>query len=66
MFSWCPTASRSSGLSAGCAPLGHPLGASGARLAGAVAHQLAAAGSGIGLASLCIGVGQGMALVLER
>lgn len=43
-----------------------PLGASGARLAGAVAHQLAAAGSGIGLASLCIGVGQGMALVLER
>ncbi|MER5934704.1 thiolase family protein [Streptomyces sp. NPDC002054] len=50
----------------GAIALGHPLGASGARLAGAVAHQLAAAGSGTGLAALCIGVGQGIALVLER
>ncbi|MFF2076116.1 thiolase family protein [Kitasatospora sp. NPDC058162] len=50
----------------GAIAVGHPLGASGARLAGAVAHQLAAAGSGTGLASLCIGVGQGLALVLER
>ncbi|MEU6610252.1 thiolase family protein [Streptomyces shenzhenensis] len=50
----------------GAIALGHPLGASGARLAGAAAHQLAAAGSGVALASLCIGVGQGMALVLER
>ncbi|MFE6775055.1 thiolase family protein [Streptomyces sp. NPDC057702] len=50
----------------GALALGHPLGASGARLAGAVAHQLAAAGSGTGLATLCIGVGQGLALVLER
>ncbi|OAR23238.1 beta-ketoadipyl CoA thiolase [Streptomyces sp. ERV7] len=50
----------------GAIALGHPLGASGARLAGAVAHQLAAAGSGVGLAALCIGVGQGLALVLER
>ncbi|MEU1669437.1 thiolase family protein [Streptomyces sparsogenes] len=50
----------------GAIAIGHPLGASGARLAGAVAHQLAAAGSGIGLATLCIGVGQGLALVLER
>jgi acetyl-CoA acetyltransferase family protein len=50
----------------GAIALGHPLGASGARLAGAVAHQLAAAGGGIGLAALCIGVGQGIALVLER
>ncbi|WP_030760653.1 thiolase family protein [Streptomyces griseus] len=50
----------------GAIALGHPLGASGARLAGAVAHQLAAAGSGTGLAALCIGVGQGLALVLER
>lgn len=50
----------------GAISIGHPLGASGARLAGAVAHQLAAAGSGTGLAALCIGVGQGLALVLER
>ncbi|MGW6686964.1 thiolase family protein [Streptomyces sp. NPDC054961] len=50
----------------GAIALGHPLGASGARLAGSVAHQLAAAGSGTGVAALCIGVGQGIALVLER
>ncbi|MFJ7204274.1 thiolase family protein [Streptomyces sp. NPDC098789] len=50
----------------GAIALGHPLGASGARLAGSVAHQLAAAGSGTGMAALCIGVGQGIALVLER
>ncbi|RSS41814.1 acetyl-CoA C-acyltransferase [Streptomyces sp. WAC08241] len=50
----------------GAIALGHPLGASGARLAGTVAHQLAARGSGTGVATLCIGVGQGSALVLER
>ncbi|WP_193318851.1 thiolase family protein [Nonomuraea phyllanthi] len=50
----------------GAIALGHPLGASGARITGAVAHRLAAAGSGVGLASLCIGVGQGLAVVLER
>ncbi|MGI5289103.1 thiolase family protein [Nonomuraea polychroma] len=50
----------------GAIALGHPLGASGARLTGAVAHRLAAAGSGTGLACLCIGVGQGLAVVLER
>ncbi|WP_405943515.1 thiolase family protein [Streptomyces sp. NBC_00932] len=50
----------------GAIAIGHPLGASGARLAGSVAHQLVAAGSGTGLAALCIGVGQGLALVLER
>ncbi|KUO19396.1 thiolase family protein [Streptomyces dysideae] len=50
----------------GAIALGHPLGASGARLACTVAHQLARRGSGVGVASLCIGVGQGLALVLER
>ncbi|MFJ8655769.1 thiolase family protein [Streptomyces rochei] len=50
----------------GAIALGHPLGASGARLAGTVAHQLARQGSGTGVATLCIGVGQGLALVLER
>ncbi|MEU6292032.1 thiolase family protein [Streptomyces sp. NPDC046988] len=50
----------------GAIALGHPLGASGARLAGTVAHQLARKGGGIGVATLCIGVGQGLALVLDR
>ena len=46
--------------------MGHPLGCSGARLAGVLAHRLARAGSGTGVATLCIGVGQGQTLVLER
>jgi acetyl-CoA acetyltransferase family protein len=50
----------------GAIAIGHPLGCSGARLAGAVAHQLAAAGSGVGVAALCIGVGQGLAVTMER
>ncbi|MFJ9467773.1 thiolase family protein [Streptomyces caniferus] len=50
----------------GALALGHPLGASGARITGAAAHQLAAAGSGTAVASLCIGVGQGLAIILER
>ncbi|MGW2046111.1 thiolase family protein [Streptomyces sp. NPDC001858] len=50
----------------GAIALGHPLGSSGARLAGTVAHQLARRGGGVGVATLCIGVGQGLALVLER
>ncbi|MFF8847937.1 thiolase family protein [Streptomyces sp. NPDC015127] len=50
----------------GAIALGHPLGASGARLAGTVAHQLARRGSGVGVATLCVGVGQGLALTLER
>lgn len=50
----------------GAIALGHPLGASGARLVATVAHQLKARGGGTGVASLCIGVGQGLALVLER
>jgi acetyl-CoA acetyltransferase family protein len=50
----------------GAIAIGHPLGCSGARLAGSVAHQLAAAGSGVGVATLCIGVGQGLAVTFER
>ncbi|MEV7872224.1 thiolase family protein [Streptomyces sp. NPDC088124] len=50
----------------GAIALGHPLGASGARLVGTVAHQLARRGGGVGVAALCVGVGQGLALVLER
>jgi acetyl-CoA acyltransferase len=50
----------------GAIAIGHPLGASGARIVGRVAHELAAGGGRFGLAALCIGVGQGLAIVLER
>ena len=50
----------------GAIAIGHPLGASGARVVGRVAKELAASGGRYGLATLCIGVGQGLALVLER
>ena len=50
----------------GAIALGHPLGASGARLVGTLAHQLVLEKARHGLASMCIGVGQGIALVMER
>jgi acetyl-CoA acetyltransferase family protein len=50
----------------GAIAIGHPLGCSGARLTGGLAWQLKQRGSGTGVASLCIGVGQGLAVVLER
>ena len=49
----------------GAIAIGHPLGASGARVVGRVATELASRGGGFGLATLCIGVGQGLAMVLE-
>jgi acetyl-CoA acetyltransferase family protein len=51
--------------SGGAIALGHPLGASGARVLGTLAHELRERGGGYGVATLCIGVGQGLALVLE-
>ncbi|MBB5633875.1 acetyl-CoA acetyltransferase family protein [Cryobacterium mesophilum] len=50
----------------GAIAIGHPLGASGARIVGHVAHELARRGGGVGVAAICIGVGQGLAIVLER
>jgi acetyl-CoA acetyltransferase len=50
----------------GAIALGHPLGMSGARLVMTSAHQLQRTGSRYALASMCVGVGQGMAMVLER
>lgn len=50
----------------GAIALGHPLGASGARIIGQLARKLEANGGGIGVAAICIGVGQGLAVVLER
>ncbi len=50
----------------GAIAIGHPLGASGARLALTAARQLQATGGRYALVSLCIGVGQGLAVILER
>ncbi|WP_029421186.1 thiolase family protein [Alicyclobacillus macrosporangiidus] len=50
----------------GAIAIGHPLGCSGARLAGTLALQLRRTGARYGLATLCIGVGQGLATILER
>ena len=52
--------------SGGAIALGHPLGASGARLVTMLVHELARTGGRYGLASMCIGVGQGIATVVER
>jgi 3-oxoadipyl-CoA thiolase len=50
----------------GAIALGHPLGASGARLVTTAVNQLHAGGGRYALCTMCIGVGQGIALVLER
>ncbi|WP_297426619.1 3-oxoadipyl-CoA thiolase [uncultured Acinetobacter sp.] len=50
----------------GAIALGHPLGASGARLVITALNQLEATGSQYALCSMCIGVGQGIALMIER
>ncbi|MEU4482646.1 thiolase family protein [Micromonospora sp. NPDC023966] len=49
----------------GAIALGHPLGSSGSRILGSLAWQLQRRGGGRGLAAICIGVGQGLAVVLE-
>ena len=49
----------------GSIALGHPLGCSGARIIGSLAWQLHRRGGGRGLAAICIGVGQGLAVVLD-
>ncbi|AIT07725.1 beta-ketoadipyl CoA thiolase [Sphingomonas taxi] len=50
----------------GAIALGHPLGMSGARLALTLVHQLEKRGGRLGLASMCVGVGMGVALAVER
>ena len=50
----------------GAIALGHPLGASGGRLIASLVHGLRRTGGRYGLASMCIGVGQGIATVVER
>jgi 3-oxoadipyl-CoA thiolase len=53
-------------VNGGAIALGHPLGCSGARLIGTLAHELRRRGGRYGLATMCIGVGQGMAAVIEN
>ena len=49
----------------GAIALGHPIGSSGARILATLAHELRRRGGGYGLAAMCIGAGQGIAVVLE-
>ncbi len=53
-------------VNGGAIALGHPLGMSGGRLVTMLVHELAARGGRYGLATMCIGVGQGIATVIER
>ena len=53
-------------VNGGAVALGHPIGCSGARVLTTLVHELSRRGGGYGLATLCIGVGQGIAMVLER
>ena len=50
----------------GAIALGHPIGSSGARILGTLVHAMRDAGARRGMAALCIGVGQGIAMLLER
>lgn len=53
-------------VNGGAIALGHPLGASGARITATLVHELARRQGRYGLATMCIGVGQGIALVIEN
>ena len=53
-------------VNGGAIALGHPLGASGARLMTMLVHELVRRGGRYGLATMCIGVGQGIATIVER
>jgi acetyl-CoA acetyltransferase len=50
----------------GAIAIGHPLGMSGARLVGTLAREITRRDGRYGLATMCIGVGQGIAMVIER
>jgi len=52
-------------VNGGAVALGHPIGASGARIVGTIVHDLRRNGGGLGLAAICSGGGQGDALLLE-
>jgi acetyl-CoA C-acetyltransferase len=52
-------------VNGGAIALGHPIGASGARIVGALVHELGRRGGGLGVAAICSGGGQGDAIVIE-
>ena len=52
-------------VNGGAIAIGHPLGASGARLTATLLHEMRRRGARYGLATMCIGVGQGIAAVFE-
>ena len=52
-------------VNGGAIALGHPIGASGARIVGALVHELRRRGGGVGCAAICSGGGQGDAIILE-
>ncbi|HEY5579399.1 MAG TPA: thiolase family protein [Acidimicrobiia bacterium] len=53
-------------VNGGAIALGHPLGASGTRIVGTLVHELRRRGGRYGLATMCIGVGQGITVIVER
>ena len=53
-------------VNGGAISLGHPLGASGSRIVASLVHEMRRRGARYGLATMCIGVGQGIATILER
>ena len=53
-------------VNGGAIALGHPLGCSGARIATTLLHELRRRGGRYGLATMCIGMGQGIATLFER
>ncbi|MGQ0847913.1 MAG: 3-oxoadipyl-CoA thiolase, partial [Actinomycetota bacterium] len=53
-------------VNGGAIALGHPLGASGARILTTLVHELVKRGGRYGLATMCVGVGQGVSMLLER
>src|SRR3954467_15066515 len=52
-------------VNGGAIALGHPIGASGARILGSLVHELRRRGGGLGVAAICSGVGQGDAVIVE-
>ncbi len=52
-------------VNGGAIAYGHPIGASGSRIVGALVHELGRRGGGIGVAAICSGGGQGDAIVIE-
>jgi acetyl-CoA C-acetyltransferase len=52
-------------VNGGAVALGHPIGASGARILATLTHELRRSGGGLGLAAICSGGGQGDAVLLE-